>query len=232
MGLFSTIKQLFGPTLEIPEGFKSYLMTNIKGPNLEDAVDDVRFVILDTETTGLNTKLDKLLSIGAIEIINNQLIIDSAIELYISHDYIKDNSSASIHGIMKNAKVDRKPLDESIIKLLDFCGNSIIVGHHIGFDIAMINNYLSANYGFKMKNLILDTANLYIKTEQIEYYYGYYPLKQDLGLDNLLNKYRIEPIDRHTAYGDAYTTSLLFLKLISVLKKGKDLRLKDLFPIS
>jgi DNA polymerase III subunit epsilon len=231
MGFFTTIKQLFNPTTQIPDNYKNYLKLNATRPVLDQSVDTIRFVILDTETTGLKVNEDKLLSIGAIEVIDNQIIIESAIELYIQHESIEDNSTATIHGILKNAKVDRKSIDESILQLLEFCGNSVIVGHHIGFDIAMINKYLATNYGFKMKNLILDTANLYIKAEQIEYNYGYYPLKQDLGLDNLLNKYRIEPIDRHTAYGDAYTTSLLFLKLLSVLKKRGNLKLKDLFPI-
>jgi DNA polymerase III subunit epsilon len=230
MGILNTIRQLFQSHTDLPEYYQKYLIQNHKPTIFDIPIAETRFVILDTETTGLSVKDDKILSIAAMEVINNQVIIGTAIELYVQYDDTLDHSSATIHGITKNAKVQRKPIEECLKELLEFCGNSVIVGHHIGFDIGMINRYLSTVYGIKMKNLIIDTANLYIKAEQIEYEYNYYPKSHDLSLDAILNKYRIETIDRHTAHGDAYTTALLFLKLVSVIKSRNNTKLKDLLP--
>ena len=116
---------------------------------------------------------------------------------------------------------------EAVKHFINFCGNSVLVGHHVGFDIAMINNHLEKNYGIKLHNRFIDTGAL---EERIAFfdlnYYTQIPL--DLSLDALAKKYNIETSDRHRALGDAYITGILFLKLVNQLKKKKILTGKDL----
>ena len=41
-------------------------------------IDGVRFVVLDSETTGLNPRVDRLVTIGAVAVIGGDIVLDDA----------------------------------------------------------------------------------------------------------------------------------------------------------
>ncbi len=86
----------------------------------------------------------------------------------------------------------------------------------------MINNALKRLKLPKLKNRVLDTGHLFQKTKLDT-------SKEHFSLDELSNQFNIPLHDRHTASGDAYITAVLFLKLLAILNKKDDLKLKDLF---
>lgn len=172
---------------------------------------ETRFVVFDTETTGLDLKKNCLLSIGAVGIHNQSIFINDGFECYISQQ-IFDNSTVKIHGIRKNdaKKISEK---EAIQQFLGFIENAVLVGHHVNFDIEMIQKALN-NLGLpKLKNSILDTGNIYKKT-LIDKSLAHF------SLDKLLKIYGIPPHDRHNAMGDAFLTAQVFLKIVKQLSKN------------
>jgi DNA polymerase-3 subunit epsilon len=46
-----------------------------------------------------------------------------------------------IHGILKQGKEEKKKT-EGIIQFLDFIKDAVLVGHHVSFDVKMINEGL------------------------------------------------------------------------------------------
>ena len=100
---------------------------------------------------------------------------------------------------------------------MDYCGNSIIVGHHIGFDMAILNAIAKKLVSDELRNKTIDTASMSIRIEQVRS--DYYFQQQDYSLDALTSRYQIPTNDRHTAAGDAYMTAILFLKLLTLLQK-------------
>lgn len=191
----------------------------------QHALENTPFVAFDTETTGLDVKNDRILSIGAVAIMDNTIYTDESFELYIEQEVYK-SSSAVIHGILKKGKQQRFTEVEAIKEFLDFIGNAVLVGHHVGFDYTMINNALKRLGAPKLKNKLLDTGTLYKKSvHEVNL------LHKDkvYSLDELCNEMKISMEDRHTAAGDAYITALAFLKICSRLRKKGKLSLKDLF---
>lgn len=181
-------------------------------------IDKIRFVIFDTETTGLNTSTDRILSIGAISVIGNVIDLSDSFERYLSQQEFS-NETVEIHGILKEGKISKVEEKEAIIQFLEYLKNAVIVAHHAAFDVEMINKSLKRLELPKLKNKVLDTGILYKKLEPSEKHYS---------LDKLSEIFKIPLHDRHTASGDAYITGLLFLKIISKLKKTKTIQLKDL----
>lgn len=192
---------------------------------LSQDIDTVRFVVLDTETTGFDYINDRILCIGALVLQNNTINIQDSFEIFIEQEHY-DKSTAKIHGILKEWIVSRPSELEALQQFLVFLGDSIIIAHHTYFDITMINNALERNGLPKLKNKTLDTAVLYKKTLIKSYLLE---RKDTYSLDELADKFDISKKDRHTAIGDAYITAIAFLKILSKLKEEKEITLKQLF---
>lgn len=180
-------------------------------PNL---VQDNKFVVLDTETTGFDVKNDRILSIGALVLQQQMIQPKQAFELFLKQERYTEET-AKIHGILKAGKKDSITEIEGLKRSLKTLENAVLVAHHTGYDVAMLNNALKRNGLPKLKNKTLDTSKLYYKTLS--------RTKQQESdghstLDDLAKAYDISQKDRHTALGDAYITAIAFLRILEKLK--------------
>jgi len=199
-----------------------------KEDNLFDeniSIEETRFVVLDTETTGFDYDNDRILCIGALVLQNNMISIQDSFEVYIQQDHY-DKSTAQIHGILKDFVLKRPNELEALQQFLTFLGDSIIIAHHTIFDITMINKALERNGFPALTNKTLDTAHLYKKTLIKSHLFE---RKDHYTLDDLADKFDISKKDRHTALGDAYITAIAFLKIVKKLKEKKEINLNQIF---
>lgn len=187
------------------------------------SIENTRFVVFDTETTGLDILNDRILSIGAIAIFNNSIDVADSFEIYVKQDAFKAET-VEIHGILKEGKLTKLSEAEAMESFINYIGNAVLVAHHTAFDIEMINAALKRLELPKLKNKTIDTGILYKKLEG----------KKDshFNLDVLCKEFNVPKHDRHTAAGDAFITALLFLKIIATLKKQRNLHYSDLFRVS
>jgi len=199
-----------------------------KEENLFDeniSIEETRFVVLDTETTGFDYENDRMLCIGALVLQNGVISIQNSFEVYIEQDHY-DKSTAQIHGILKAFVLKRPSELEALQQFLAFLGDSVIIAHHTIFDVTMINKALERNGLPQLTNHRLDTAYLYKKTLIKSHLFE---RKDHYTLDDLADKFDISKKDRHTALGDAYITAIAFLKIVKKLKEKKDVSLNSLF---
>ncbi|MEM8927828.1 MAG: 3'-5' exonuclease [Bacteroidota bacterium] len=190
------------------------------GQGLPTSVDEASFVVLDTETTGFDLKNDRILSIGALRIQRGTIKAKEAFEVFLDQTTF-DGRTVEIHGILKKGKVIKIPEVEGLKVLLKLLENAVLVAHHVGFDVGMINAALKRNGLPKLMNKELDTSVLYNKSlprseRKTEGHHG---------LDELCNRFDISRTDRHTALGDAYITAIAFLR---ILGKSKPTSLEQL----
>jgi DNA polymerase-3 subunit epsilon len=188
-------------------------------------IEETRFVVLDTETTGFDYENDRILCIGALVLQNGIISIQESFEVYLEQDHY-DKSTAQIHGILKAFVIQRPTELEALQQFLDFLGDSIIIAHHTVFDVTMINKALERNGLPHLTNKTLDTAYLYKKTLIQSHLFE---RKDHYTLDDLADKFDISKKDRHTALGDAYITAIAFLKIVKKLREKKAINLNQLF---
>lgn len=191
---------------DIPQFWKQYLAHFDK----EEQNGPKRYVIFDTETTGLDWKDDVILSIGAISVINDEIKVGDFFEAFLKQD-VFNPENAILTGILKEGKEEKIIEAEAIIRFLDFIKDATLVGHNINFDVEMINQALKRLNLGKLKNTILDVDVMYQKFKNL-------PEDKHHNLDELCDIFKIKKSDRHTASGDAYIIALLFLKLKRKLK--------------
>lgn len=188
-------------------------------------IEETRFVVLDTETTGFDYENDRILCIGALVLQNGIINVQESFEVYLEQDHY-DKSTAQIHGILKDLLIKRPTELEALQQFLDFLGDSIIIAHHTIFDVTMINKALERNGLPHLNNKTLDTAYLYKKTLIQSHLFE---RKDHYTLDDLADKFDISKKDRHTALGDAYITAIAFLKIVKKLREKKAINLNQLF---
>lgn len=187
------------------------------------SIENTRFVVFDTETTGFDTLIDRILSIGAVSIYNNIIDVSNSLEVYLKQDEFKAKT-VEIHGILKEGNLLKISENEAIEQFINYVGNAVLVAHHAAFDIEMINNALKRLNLPKLKNKSIDTGILYKKLDGKK--------ESHISLDALCIEFNIPKHDRHTASGDAFITSLLFLKIVSKLKQERYVHYSDLFRAS
>jgi len=188
---------------------------------LPEDIHENTFVVLDTETTGFSMTKDRMLCIGALKLLDNNIVVKESFEVYIQQEHY-NTESAEIHGILKKTKRNSISELDALKQFLVYAKNHILVGHHVMFDINIINAALKRNGLPKLKNKTLDTESLYIRTLLIS---TVVQQKERYSLDDLAKKFSISRKDRHTALGDAYITAIAFLRTIEKLKSQK---IKDL----
>lgn len=189
------------------------------------SIDAVRFVVLDSETTGLNPRTDRMISIGAVVVQGGDIVLGDAFEALIA---VSENTSAvTVHGITRDEA--RRGVDEAtaVAGFLDYLRDGVIVGHHIGHDIATLDAACERLWGGQTRNRSLDTMDLTLHLERDGAFAGRPPIRQ-FTLDALCDLFGVVPHDRHTAGGDAFITAQVFLRLLALARKHGRSRLDRL----
>ncbi len=102
----------------------------------------MRKIVLDTETTGLDPKKDKIIEIGCVELINN-IPTGQTFHKYFSPGNISiSEESQNIHGLSNDFLKSFDFFENNIGELMDFLSNSLIIIHNVSFDLSMINAVL------------------------------------------------------------------------------------------
>ena len=185
---------------EYPEFWKIYLSKFDKK--------STRFVVLSTETSGLNPDKDVILSIGSFSVIDNSIVIGDSFEaVLLQYKFFHDNGLSN--EFLVESKMKKLGESEAIKLLIEFIQNSVLAGHHIDFDVEMINAALERLDCGRLKNEALDVDIMHRKLHDIN--------DKQFSLDELCTVYNIPKSDRNSSAEDAYKTALLFLKLKSRL---------------
>jgi DNA polymerase-3 subunit epsilon len=99
----------------------------------------MREIIFDTETTGLDSREDRIIEIGAVEL-DNRFPTGRSYHVYINPDGRQIHPDAmAVHGI-SNDDLAGKPLFADIIEAFDsFIDGAKLVAHNASFDMGFIN---------------------------------------------------------------------------------------------
>ena len=200
------------PNMEVARAYESCF----PAPWTEETpVDKVRFVLLDTETTGTDPRRDKIITIGAVAVQAGQIMIGDSFEAMLHIPY--NMSSVKIHGITRDQARDGMSEGEALEAFLPYLRGDVIVGHHIGHDVQALDVACRRNVGVGLQNQSLDTMDLALHLERD----GAFTSKKIQGftLDALCEFFGVVTHDRHTAGGDALLTAQVFVRLLRVARK-------------
>ncbi len=182
------------------------------------SLDELSYTVFDTETTGLNpSQGDEIISIGALRIINCNLLYEENFDHLINPMRSLTFESIQIHRIKPEMLHNQPTIDKVLPLFHKFSEDTILVAHNASFDMAMLK-VKEEQTGVKFSNPVLDTLLLSSIV---------HPFQEDHNLEAIAGRLGVSIVGRHTALGDAIAAGEIFLKLIPLLAKQGIYTLKE-----
>ena len=168
-----------------------------------------KFIILDTETTGLEVlQGHRIIEIGAV-LLNDRKKSEEHFHTYLNPSRLIDEEASKVHGIMNEDLLDKPYFEEVAEEFLEFIDGSTLVIHNAAFDVGFLNNELKlASSKYPMLEDICEIEDsLAIAKDK-------FPGQRN-SLDALANRFDISGYDRtfHGALLDANILADVYMSL-------------------
>ena len=181
----------------------------------------MREVILDTETTGLNSDNgDRIVEIGCVELVNH-VATGATYHQYVNPERPMPDEAFQIHGLSEAFLSEFPIMSDIIDEFLEFIGVAPLVIHNAEFDLRFLNAELARldKPALKIKRA-LDTVRL-----AREKFPG-----TSVSLNALCKRFSIDNSSRsfHGALLDAHLLALVYLELVGGKQQGFELSTKEI----
>lgn len=173
----------------------------------------MRWVILDTETTGLDPDHGhRVIEIGAVEVVNRS-ITGRDFHAYLNPDRDSDAGALEVHGLTTEFLQDKPRFKDVAQELLDFIRDAELIIHNAPFDLKFLDS--------ELKRLGLSDLRSYSGpvTDSLAHAKSLYPGKRN-SLDALCERYGISNVHR-TLHG-ALLDSRLLAEVWLAMTRGQD----------
>lgn len=195
--------------IKVLYGVEGYLVDDLStGMNYSKAYHlDSEYVVFDLETTGLSSRNDEIIEIGAVKIKDRQ-VTD------VFHTLIQPRKNISLEitrltGISNQMVEDQPHLEEVFDEFIAFIGDLPLVAHNVAFDAAFVKEACS-KFGKRLTNDTIDT----IKLAKV-----ILPNLKKYKLDVVASHLKVSMKNHHRADDDAKTAAQILIKLFELMEK-------------
>ena len=182
---------------------------------LLDAPQQGEWVALDCETTGLNTRTDEIIAIGAVRIQGRRILTSQRLELLIKPDKGVSPDSIRVHRLREQDVAGGLPAPEAARRLLHFIGARPLVGYYLEFDVAMLDRLVRPLLGIGLPQPQIEVSRLYYdhKFRQLPPYKQHDQADIDLRFATIMADLGLPTREAHDALNDAVMAALAFIRL-------------------
>lgn len=182
--------------------------------DLKRPLNEMRWVVVDVETGGLDAAKDPLLAIGAVAVEQGRIVIGPSLELGLRQAQSTDAANILIHGISGTEQRAGLTPHAALLDWFEFARGAPRVAFHAAFDQTVLQREARAQLGLSLKLPWFDAAVVA-------------PLlfpdaaPRCRHLDDWLAHFGIAVYARHGALADAYATAELWLVLLAAAQQEK-----------
>ena len=196
-------------------GWQRRQLTDPRWRFLLDEPPPHEWVALDCETTGLDTRTDEIVAIGAVRIVGQRILTSERLELLVRPEKGVSAESIRVHRLRQQDVQTGVPVAEAMQRLLHFIGARPLVGYYLEFDVAMINRALRATLGLTLPQEKIEVSRLYYdhKFRQLPPYKQHDQADIDLRFATIMADLGLPTRDAHDALNDAVMAALAFIRL-------------------
>lgn len=187
-------------------------------PDLLAPVDELCYVVLDTELTGLDVKRDSIVSLGAVKMTGGRIELGKSFVRIVSPGTALSSESVLVHGITPSEVADKPSIGGALEEFREFCEGCVLVGHFVSLDLAFLNRESKRLFRRGFDHPAVDTWRIHTwiryHTDTAARHFGE---NGDKDLFSLAKKYHIPVAKAHDALNDAFVTAQLFQRFLRFL---------------
>jgi DNA polymerase III epsilon subunit family exonuclease len=172
------------------------------------ANDPTPLIVLDTETTGLDYKTEKIIEIAAVRLVGTE--VTDTFSMLVNPQQPIRQSSFKIHHISEEMVAEAPTMEEVLPQFLEFIGDSPYVAHNAIFDYSFINQACKTLLGKRFTNHRIDT---------FEMYKSVFPEEPSHGLSSMLARFGFDSHVSHRALDDAMNLARCYPRLRSLYEQ-------------
>jgi len=184
-------------------------------------ITDVRYVVVDTELTGLDEKRDSIVSIGAVRMTGGKIDLGDTFYRLVSPRTELTAASVIIHEITPSDVAASPAIGPVLEEFLEFCGPSVLVGHFISIDLAFLSREMKRLRSSAVANRAVDTFSIHEWLRKrgkardcVE------APRTGHRLYDLARCYGVPVNGAHNAIMDAYATAQLFQRFLPLVAEA------------
>jgi DNA polymerase-3 subunit epsilon len=167
-------------------------------PGLRQGHAATRYVTVDVETTGLDMRHDRLLSIGAVAVENGLVDLAHCFEVVLRQPASSSRDNILIHRIGGQRQLGGVDPADGLLDFLEYAADAPLVAFRAEFDQHMLDRALAATLGIRTRSAWLDLAVILP---------ALYPSNECRTMDDWLQRMGIVMLARHDALADALATA-------------------------
>jgi len=179
----------------------------------------MRYVVLDTETTGLDPlQGHRIIEIGCVEIVNRR-VTQRHFHTYLNPDRDSDPGALEVHGLTSEFLSDKPRFEDKVDEFLDFVRDGNVIIHNAEFDIRFLNAELARLQRGDFRQHCLSVVDSLLHAREL------HPGKRN-SLDSLCDRYGIS--NAHRVLHGALLDSELLAEVWRAMTRGQDSLVIDL----
>jgi DNA polymerase III subunit epsilon len=202
------------------------------GVNERVSISEARYVVIDTELTGLNEKKDSILSFGAVRMTGGRIELNQTFYRLVSPGTPLTAANIVVHEIVPS-EVAAKPGIETVLgEFRDFCRDDVLVGHFLSIDLGFLDQEVKRLHGTPLRNPVLDTFSMHewLRLRLKDHPY-FLPPTQHYRLYDIAKSFGIPVNGAHNALMDAFMTAQIFQRMIPIFQASGVQDIGDLLKI-
>ena len=197
--------------IKILYGCEAYYINDIDDRIVVHGSGDMRFdeeyVAFDLETTGLSSKTDQIIEIGAVRMKNG--VETARFQTFVDPGRKLDKKIVELTGISDEMLIGAPSVEEVLPKFVEFVGDRVLVAHNSDFDTGFIRAACEKQgiaYHFTAADTLILSQNLM-------------PHLGKFKLDVVANALSLPEFHHHRAADDAVTCGMIFDRLVKLLEE-------------
>ena len=201
-------------TIKILYGCEGYYVNDVDDRIVvhgsQEMAFDEEFVAFDLETTGLSSRTDRIIEIGAVILKNGQEV--DRFQTFVDPERPLDKKIVELTGITEEMLEGAPKIEEVLPKFLEFIGGRVLVAHNSDFDTGFIRAEcarLGYEYNYTAADTLILSQNLLSQLNKFK-------------LNIVANALSLPEFNHHRAADDAMTCGLVMAHLMKKLEEEHD----------
>ena len=202
-------------TIKILYGCEGYYVNDVDDRIVVHGDQDMdfhqEFVAFDLETTGLSSRDDRIIEIGAVILKDGQEI--DRFQTFVDPERQLERKTVELTGITDEMLQGAPKIQEILPKFLEFVGDRVLVAHNSDFDTGFIRAECQRQglpYRYTAADTLILSQNLLQHLSKFK-------------LDIVSNALNLPDFNHHRAGDDAMTCGLIMTKLMAMLEEEHDI---------